>query len=126
MLYVFNEYRVLDKVLRRGYVVTGNGTNNPPYIDDIKIRFITHKGKYRHLAYLCNMKYLDIYPDYSNFDEDSVLSLEDVKSVKFFVAITDKGREFHQQIMLRNANTMFTCIWSIVSLAIGVVIGKLF
>lgn len=114
MFKVFNRTRLLSKIISSGFVATGTGINLPPSVDTIKIPFVSEKKKYQHIAELVNMKFINLKKA-SDYVDDADNS--------FVLEVTEKGRDYYWNSLLSRSERIFTCVWGVISLIIGFILG---
>ncbi len=109
MIYLFNHYRVLKCVLfmhsKIGFYPTSS-VEIP--LSEIKLPCLPQKSLIKHLAILTKMGYLKGSDDYKN---------------QTFIG-TDEGWKYYHELRLKLTNIIFQCMWAIVLILIGYVIGS--
>lgn len=114
MLKVFNLTRLLEKIISSGFVVTGTGINLSPSIDTINVSFVSPKKKYHYISELVNMGFVKL--------RKSSEYLESADNA-FVLEVTEKGRDYYWNSLLSKSDRIFTCVWGVISLVIGFVLG---
>ena len=109
MIYLFNHYRVLKYVLfihNKLHFYPTSSVSIP--LSEINIIFLSDRNLIKHLAILTKMGYL----------EETMINQD-----QMFIG-TDEGWKYYHELKLKLTNIIFQCLWAIILILIGYVIGS--